>query len=104
MSFTINKPASRIARSLQPKRLGKTLAAVAGLASAVSVAVGVIAARSAPHGFSRLAVTLHLWKEPFIVKLAAGIAAVAVTAAALSGLVHFYIWWLERKVDDVGNR
>jgi hypothetical protein len=100
MSSTPDNPAPRLATRLDPKRLGKTMAAVAGLASALSVLIGLLAARTAPHGFARLAVTLHLAHEPFIVKLAALVAGLAVTAATVSGLLHFYTWWLERDAGD----
>lgn len=95
MSATTDKPTKPPTSALHPKRLGPTMAAIAGLASALSVVVGLVAARVTPHGFARLAVSLHLAREPFIVKLAAGIAALAVAAATVSGLLHFYTWWQE---------
>jgi Zn-dependent protease with chaperone function len=98
MSSTIDqsdKPSS----GLRTKRLAQTMAAIAGLSSALSVVVGLLASRVAPHGLQRLAVTLHLAREPFIVKLAAGMAAIAVAAATVSGLLHFYTWWRERNAD-----
>ena len=100
MAATSDRPPRPRVRLLQPKRLGKTTAAVAGLASALSVIIGFIASRSAPHGFMRLAVTLHLRHEPFIVKLAATVAGIAVLAATVSGVLHFYTWWQERDADD----
>jgi hypothetical protein len=87
--------AARRAGVLHHKRLAKTTAAVAGLTGALSVLVGMIAARAAPHGLRGLAVSLHLARQPLIVKIAAGITSLAVIAAVLSGLLHFYAWWHE---------
>ena len=103
MSSTTEKPVNPLTRTLHPKRLSKTLAAIAGFASALSVIVGMIAARMAPHGFARLSVALHLSKQPFIMQLAAGIAGIAVAAATISGLLHFWTWWQEREVDAGGT-
>jgi hypothetical protein len=68
-----NKPMknlrSYLPKPLQPKRLSNSTAALAGLASAVSVFVGVLAARAAPHGWFRIASALHLHRQPMIVKL-----------------------------------
>lgn len=80
---------------LHPKRLAKTTAAIAGLTCALSVLAGVVAARAAPHGLHGLAVSLHLARQPMIVKVAAGITSLAVLTAAVSGLLHFYAWWHE---------
>ena len=92
----------RRAAVLHPKRLAKTTAAVAGLTCALSVLAGVIAARAAPHGLRGLAVSLHLARQPMIVKIAAGITSLAVITAAVSGLLHFYAWWHEeRDLDKV---
>jgi hypothetical protein len=84
-------------KSLQPKRLTNSTAALAGLASAISVFVGVLAARAAPHGWLRLASALHLHKQPMIVKLAPMVAGVAITIATAAGLFKFYSWCLERE-------
>jgi hypothetical protein len=73
--------------------------AIAGLACALSVVMGAVAARVAPHGLRGIAVSLHLARQPLIVKFAAGIASLAVVAAALSGALHFYIWWQEHDLD-----
>jgi hypothetical protein len=84
---------------LHPKRLAKMTGAIAGLACALSVVVGAVAARIAPHGLRGIAVSLHLVRQPLIVKIAAGIASLAVVAAALSGALHFYRWWREHDPD-----
>ena len=103
MSSTTEKPVNPLARTLHPKRLSKTMAAIAGFASALSVIFGVIAARMAPHGLARLSVALHLSRQPLIMQLAAGIAALALAAATISGLLHFYTWWQERDADIGGT-
>jgi hypothetical protein len=95
-----NDPESQAARRpgvLHPKRLAKTTAAIAGLTCALSVLAGVVAARAAPHGLHGLAVSLHMARQPLIVKVAAGITSLAVISAAVSGLLHFYAWWHEER-------
>lgn len=92
-------PRGRLARRLHPKHLGNTMGAIAGLASALSVGLGFLAARAAPRGFARLTVALHLAKEPLIVKLAAGVAGIAVATAAIAGVLKFYTWWTEYEAD-----
>jgi uncharacterized membrane protein (DUF441 family) len=100
MTSTTTVPqAPRRAGRLHPKRLSKMTAAIAALAGALSVVVGVLAARLAPHGLRGLAITLHITREPLIVKVAAGIGTIAVTTAAVSGILHFYLWWQERHLD-----
>jgi hypothetical protein len=95
---TAPPPPPRVGR-LHPRRLSKMTAAIAALAGALSVAVGVLASRLGPHGLRGLAVSLHLAREPLIVKVAAGIGTVAVATAAVSGVLHFYLWWQERHLD-----
>lgn len=84
---------------MHSKRLAKMTAAIAGLTCSLSVLAGVIAARAAPHGLRGIAVSLHLARQPLIVKVAAGITSVAVVAAAVSGLLHFYTWWREHETE-----
>ena len=92
---------SYIAKPLQPKRLSNSTAALAGLASAVSVFVGILAARAAPHGWLRIASALHLvHRQPLIVKLAPVVTGVAVTLATAAGLVKFYLWCIEREEQE----
>jgi hypothetical protein len=86
-----------LAKPLQPKRLTNSTAAMAGLASGVSVFVGVLAARAAPHGWLRIASALHLHKQPLLVKLAPIVAGIAITIATAAGLIKFYSWCLERE-------
>jgi hypothetical protein len=99
MSIATGSEAPRRVSPLHPKRLAKMTAAIAGLCCSVSVLAGVIAARAAPHGLRGIAVSLHLAHQPLIIKVAAGITSVAVVAAAVSGLLHFYTWWQEHELD-----
>jgi hypothetical protein len=84
-------------KPLHAKRLSNSTAAMAGLASAVSVFVGVLAARAAPHGWFRIASALHLHRQPLIVKLAPLVAGISVTLATMAGLIRFYLWCVERE-------
>jgi len=89
-----------LAKPLRPKRLTNSTAALAGLASAISVFVGVLAARAAPHGWLRIASALHLHRQPLLVKLAPIVAGVAITIATAAGLFKFYSWCLERDEEE----
>jgi hypothetical protein len=84
-------------KPLQPRRLSNSTAALAGLASALSVFVGVLAAGAAPHGWLRVASAMHLHRQPLIVKLAPVVAGVAVTLATAAALIKFYLWCVERE-------
>ena len=86
--------------TLHHKRLGKSTGALAGLAGALSVLTGLLAARYSPKGFSKLSVALHFSKAPLIVKLAPIIAAIAVALAVVSGLLHFYTWCKEGYAEE----
>jgi hypothetical protein len=77
---------------LHHKSVARCVAAVAGLASAISILVGFVAARAAPHGWYRLSVALHLKQAPLIVKVAPIIAGVAFLIGAAAGIVSFYSW------------
>ena len=74
-------------------------AALAALSGALSVLVGALAAHFAPHGLRGIAVSLHLARQPLLVKVAAGITSLAVIMAVVSGLLHFYSWWQEHELD-----
>jgi hypothetical protein len=78
------------------KKIGRSAAAMAGLAGALSVLVGVLAARAAPRGWSRLGVALHFGHAPLIVKLAPIVTGIAVSLGAAAGLLSFYSWCVER--------
>jgi len=83
-------------KKLPHKKLGRSVGALAGLASAVSVFVGMLAARAAPKGFAKLSVALHFAKTPWIVKIAPVCAGLAVAIATAAGLLSFYAWLVER--------
>lgn len=87
----------RWARALHHKRLSESTAAIAGLAGAVSVFVGYLAARAAPKGLHKFIFVLHLAKKPTLLKLAPIVAGIAVAITTAAGLLHFYTWWVERK-------
>jgi Zn-dependent protease with chaperone function len=73
--------------------------AVAGLASAIAVVFGWVAAYFAPHGVRGFAVALHLHRAPLIVRLAPLVAGIAALIATTAGLLRFYSWWRERRED-----
>jgi hypothetical protein len=83
-------------RTLNHKRLGDSAGAIAGLASGVSVMIGLLTAHFAPQGMSRVAMVLHLARKPLILQLAPLIAGVAVAFATAAGILRFYSWWQAR--------
>jgi hypothetical protein len=87
----------RWARTLHHKNLARSIGAIASLAGAVSVLVGVLATRMAPHGWARVTTALHMTKKPLLVQLAPFIAGFAVTAACVAGLLSFYSWYREMR-------
>ncbi|HEY6482675.1 MAG TPA: hypothetical protein VIY54_04035 [Steroidobacteraceae bacterium] len=93
----MNDLAKYFGRTLHHKRLSDSTGAIAGLASGVSVLCGLIAAHYAPRGVHRLAVFVHLGKQPLLVKLAPLVAGVAVAFAMAAGLIHFYSWCKDRE-------
>lgn len=95
------KMAKYLATRLHHKRLTKSSGAIAGFISAISVAVGVLAARSTPHGLSKVTMALHMTSKPLLVKLAPVITGVAVAAAAAAGLIRFYSWCLETEDEEI---
>ena len=82
------------------RRVARGIGAVAGLTSALSFGVGVLAAHFAPSGWARLSVALHLSRQPLIVRLAPALAAIALVIAAAAGLVSFYAWCVDRPEED----
>jgi hypothetical protein len=89
--------ATRWKNAFHYKRLGRSTGALAGLSSAISVFVGLLAARATPHGFAKLSVALHFAKPPLIVKLAPFFTGVAVAIATAAGLLSFVVWIVERE-------
>jgi len=86
-----------VVKSLHHKRLSSSTGAIAGLASGLSVLVGMIAAHFAPRGLTRVSIALHIVKKPLIVKLAPVIAGVAVAFATAAGILRFYSWLQEQE-------
>jgi uncharacterized membrane protein (DUF441 family) len=93
----MDSPSNRLVRSPNYKKLAEAMGVVAGLASALSVAVGLLAAHMAPHGLRRLTLALHLSKQPMMMKLAALIAGIAVAAATAAGVLRFCTWCGEQR-------
>jgi hypothetical protein len=91
-------------KALEHKRLSNSTAAIAGLATALSVLVGVIAAHFAPHGWLRIASALHLHRQPVIVRIAPVVAGVAAGLATAASLVKFYSWCIEREEGGATQR
>ena len=70
--------------------------ALAGLSGSLSVGAGFIAARAAPHGFSQLAIAMHLKQAPLAVRIAPYFALIAAVIAIAAGIVSFYAWCHEQ--------
>jgi len=86
-----------VLKNLDKKKVHRSLGAIAGLTSAISVIVGPLAARAPPKGWGRVSMALHMTKKPFILKLApllTGLSAAIVTAV---GIMGFYIWLVDRE-------
>jgi hypothetical protein len=86
---------SRWAKTFHHKNLARSIGAIASLAGALSVLIGYLATHMAPHGIGRVKMALHLAKKPLLMQLAPYIAAFAVTAATVAGLLSFYSWYRE---------
>ena len=80
---------------LHPRRIDPWIGVIAGLASAVSVIVGLIAQNALGHGWHRAFIALHVAKKPMIADLAPVISGVAVGIATAAALVRFYNWCRE---------
>ena len=79
-------------RALKSKRVHRSAGALAGLASALSVLVGMLAAYATPKGWGRVSMALHMTRKPFLLTLAPLITGVAVAIATAAGLLGFYLW------------
>ena len=95
---------SRWARTFHHKNLARSIGAIASLAGAMSVLVGVLATHMSPHGWGRVKMALHLTKKPLLMQLAPFIAAFAVTAATVAGLLSFYSWYREGRDQRAASR
>jgi hypothetical protein len=81
---------------MRHKRFSESTGALAGLASAIAVIVGYIAARVTPKGLAKLTMAMHLTRQPLIVRIAPVLTGIAVAMATAAGLFRFYTWWMER--------
>jgi hypothetical protein len=86
---------SRWAKTFHHKNLARSIGAIASLAGAMSVLIGAVVTHMSPHGWGRVKMALHLTKKPLLMQLAPFIAAFAVTAATVAGLLSFYSWYRE---------
>jgi hypothetical protein len=77
------------------RHLSTTTGAVAAGASIISGLVGVVAMFTAPHGIHRFAVALHFARQPMLVRIAPCIAAFAVLAGTIAGVLRLYSWGRE---------
>jgi hypothetical protein len=82
---------------MRHKRLSESTGALAGLATAIAVIVGYVAARVTPKGFAKLTMAMHLTRTPLIVRIAPVLTGIAVALATAAGLFRFYTWWVERE-------
>jgi hypothetical protein len=77
------------------RHVSSTTGAVAAAASIISGLVGVAALFTAPHGLRRFALALHLGHQPLWLRIAPFVAAFAVLAAAVAGMLRLYSWCRE---------
>jgi hypothetical protein len=75
--------------------LSSATGAVAAGVSVISGVMSVIVMFTAPHGFHRFTVALHIARQPMLVTIAPYIAAFAVVAAAIAGVLRLYSWGRE---------
>ena len=90
---TKEEQTSWAAKTFHHKNLARSIGAIASLAGALSVLVGVMAQHFAPHGWGRVTMALHLAKKPLLLQLAPYIAGFAVAAATAAGILSFYSWY-----------
>jgi hypothetical protein len=83
--------------NIHHRTLSSTTGAVAAAASIISGLVGVIEMLTAPHGFHRFALALHIARQPLLVRVAPFVAAFTVMAAATAGLLRLYSWRRETR-------
>lgn len=95
MKFNSEKLKKYLVKRLHHRALSKSTGAIAGLASGISVVVGILAAHAAPKGLAKLSIALHLSSKPLIIKLAPFIAGFAVAAGTAAGFMKFYSWCKE---------
>ena len=81
---------------MQHKRLSESTGVFAGLAAALAVIVGYLAARATPKGLAKLTMMAHLTHPPLLVRIAPVLTGIAAALATVAGLLRFYSWWAER--------
>lgn len=79
------------------KKIHKSVGAIAGFASALSVIAGTLAALATPKGWGRVTMALHMTKKPLILKLAPLLTGVSVAIVTAAGLLGFYLWLIDRE-------
>jgi hypothetical protein len=94
---------SMILRRLDKKKVHRSLGAIAGFTSAVSVIVGTLAARATPRGLGRVTMALHMTKKPLIAQLAPILTGASVAVVTAVGIMGFYIWLTERDSEAAHN-
>jgi len=77
------------------RHLSSATGAVAAGVSIISGLMSMIVMFIAPHGLHRFAVALHMARQPVLVTIAPFIAAIAVVAAAIAGVLRLYSWGRE---------
>jgi hypothetical protein len=86
-----------ILKHLDKKKVHRSLGAIAGFTSALSVIVGTLAARVTPKGWGHVTMALHMTKKPLIMKLAPLLTGVSVAIVTAVGIMGFWIWLVERE-------
>ena len=86
-------------KRLDKKKVHRSLGAIAGFTSAISVIVGTLAARATPKGWGHVTMALHMTKKPFIMKLAPILTGASVAVVTAVGIMGFWIWLMERESD-----
>ena len=86
-----------ILKHLDKKKVHRSLGAIAGFTSALSVIVGTLAARATPKGWGHVTMALHMTKKPLIMKLAPLLTGVSVAIVTAVGIMGFWIWLVERE-------
>ena len=77
-------------------RLSESTGVFAGLATAIAVIVGYLAARATPKGLAKLTMMMHLTRPPLMARIAPVLAGVAAALATVASLLRFYSWWVEQ--------
>jgi hypothetical protein len=90
-------------KRLDKKKVHRSLGAIAGFTSALSVIVGMLAARATPKGWGRVSMALHFTKKPLIMKLAPILTGASVAVVTAVGIMGFWIWLVERERDAADN-